>query len=345
MRAGRGERFPPDASGEPPPRSSRLARAALAVGPIGVLVVCLSLVPLPLFLEAPGPARDVVPRIDIDGTRTYEPKGRLLLTTVRLGRVTAFEAVRAWADPAIAVVPERDILAPGVTDQEFERLSLSQMDSSKIAAVVVALRRTTDYPRERGRGVVVQAVVPDTPAATRLFPGDLIVSVDGERLRGPAHLRALIRGAGAGTDLRLAVRPVEGGRRQVVRIAPATPPGEADPIIGIIPVWNFPFRVAISSGDIGGPSAGLMWALGVIDMLTPGDLTGGRTVAGTGDVDLGGGVRGIGGIRLKIAAAELAGARAFLLPRDNLDEARGAGADIELVPVDTVAQAVDYLER
>src|SRR5207247_1504061 len=109
------------------------------------------------------------------------------------------------------------------------------------------------------------------------------------------------------------------------------------------PVPTFPFGVTISSGDIGGPSAGLMWALGLYDVLTPGDLTGGRTVAGTGEIFPSGEVGPIGGVRDKIAAAEAAGADVFLVPVANLREARRAGAGLKLVPVRTFAQALGYL--
>ncbi|MGH2653006.1 MAG: YlbL family protein [Actinomycetota bacterium] len=312
---------------------------------MAVLLLCLYLVPLPLFVEAPGPSRDVLPRIDVDGAPTYRTEGRLLLTTVNIGRVSAVYAIGAWLDPAATLVPERDIVPPGRTDRELEQLSLSQMDSSKIAAVAAALRRVTDYPRDRGRGVLVQAVFAQTPAATKLFAGDLILAADGRAVRDPEHLRSLIRAAGTERSLRLAVMPVEGGERRRVEIRPARFPGEEDPIIGIVPVANFPFHVLIASGQIGGPSAGLMWALGLVDLLTPGDLTGGRTIAGTGELDLEGGVHGIGGIRLKIRAAADAGARVFLLPRDNLEEARGADEGILLVPVATLDEAVGFLER
>jgi PDZ domain-containing protein len=343
MRAGRGEGFPTGGEPEPPPSRDRW-RTLLASAPLGALLVCLYLVPLPLFVEAPGPARDVLPRIDVDGAETYPTKGRLLLTTVNIGRASPLHAVAAWLDPAARLVPEADILPPGHTDRQLEELSLSQMDGSKIAAVAAALRSVTDYPRERTAGVVVQEVFARTPAAGKLFPGDLIVAAGGRDLRDLGHLREVIREAGTRRTLRLTVMPLEGGERRDVMIRPARFPDVEDPLIGIVPVANFPFHVLIASGRIGGPSAGLMWGLGLVDLLTPGDLTEGRTVAGTGELDVEGGVHGIGGIRLKLRAATEAGAALFLLPRDNLEEAREAGEDIRLVPVATLDEAVAFLE-
>ncbi|HEX2029814.1 MAG TPA: S16 family serine protease [Actinomycetota bacterium] len=321
-----------------------MSRRLLALLPALTLLLCLYAVPVPLFVESPGPAHAVVPRIDIDEVRTYQPAGRMLLTTVNVGRVNLLDAVRAWIDPTAQVVPEREIFPPGQTEREFERLSRSQMDQSKIAAVAVALRRLTGYPRRHGPGALVYATQPRLPAHGRLFPGDLIVRAGGERVGGVPELRRSIRRAGVGGRLRLTVRPVEGGDRRSVRLRPVAAGPESEPRIGILPVANFPFPVVISSGRIGGPSAGLMWALGVIDLLEPGDLGGGRTLAGTGALDLEGRVYPIGGIGLKIAAAERAGAGVFLVPRGNLDEAEQAAETIELVPVRTVTDALRYLE-
>jgi Lon-like protease len=318
-------------------------RFAQLVAPAAALAVCLSVVELPLFVEAPGRTRSVLPLIDVDGTATYESEGRLLMTTVNLGRVNAFEAVAAWVDPQAVVIPERVIIPPGQTDQEYERASRSQMDQSKIAAVAVALELLTDYPDEHGPGVIVRDVLGGAPAEGRLFPGDLITHVNGSPLADVDQLRDAI-GAGEGSTVTLQVRPIEGGAASTVEVRPTRVEGVDRPVIGIATVVNFQYRVDIQSGTIGGPSAGLLWALGVIETLTPEDLTGGRVIAVTGTVDLEGRVGTVGGVRHKVVGAEDAGAEVFLLPRGDMADARGAGDRIELVPVDTVEQALRYLE-
>jgi Lon-like protease len=299
-------------------------------------------VDLPLFSVGPGPAREVLPRIDIDGRRTFESRGRLVLTTVNLGRVNVFGAFEAWADPSVDVVPEREILTPGQTERQHREQSSSEMDESKIAAVVVALRRLTAYPREHGDGVLVQDVVDGAPASGRLFPGDIVLAADGEPIDGVDEMRSAIEGAGTRRDLRLTVRSAD--ERRTVSLRPIPRPDGGGPIIGVVLVENFPFEIRIDSGDVGGPSAGLMWALGVVDLLTPGDLTSGRTVAGTGVIDLDGGVHAVGGIEHKILAAERAGADLFLLPQANMTEARAVAEHIDLVPVDQIEEALAYLE-
>jgi Lon-like protease len=319
-------------------------RRILLIGaPAAALAICLFAVELPVFVESPGSAREVLPLIDVDGAPTYGTRGRLLLTTVSLGRANVFESVAGWLDPNAAVLSEDEVLAPGQTDREYDEASRSQMDQSKIAAVAVALEPLTDYPREHGPGVIVQDALPGSPADGELHPGDLIVAIDGQRLDGVGDLRRRIAEGGTASNLELRVRPLEGGELRTVTLRPARVAGEERPVIGIASVPNFPFEVTISSGDIGGPSAGLMWAVGVTDVLTPGDLTEGRSVAGTGTVALDGSVGPIGGVRLKIVAAEEAGAEVFLVPAANMTEARGAGERIRLVSVATVEQAVDAL--
>jgi PDZ domain-containing protein len=315
-------------------------RTLLTLSPLVILAISLYLVDLPLFVEAPGRTQPVLSLIDIDGTTTYDSGGKLLLTTINVGRSNLYEALRGWLDDDMQVVPEREVIPPGQTEAEYERVQGSLMDQSKIAAVARALRRVVDYPLNARKGVIVHFVVAGTPAEGKLFTGDVITAVDGEPLGGLPQLKRLI-GEAKGRTLELSVEPLEGGTSRTVNVKPV--PVEDGPVIGISGIPNFPVDVRIESGEIGGPSAGLMWAVGVADLLTREDLTGGRVVAGTGTVDLGGGVGPVGGIHLKILAAERAGAHIFLLPHGNLPEARRAG-DMELVPVATVAEAIEVLE-
>jgi PDZ domain-containing protein len=134
------------------------------------------------------------------------------------------------------------------------------------------------------------------------------------------------------------------GKPQVVRLVRRPCGGSEKPLVGVSMIPSFPFPISISSGDVGGPSAGLMWAITMYDLLTPGDLTGGRTIAGTGVIETDGRVDPIGGIAEKIVAARDAGADVVLLPKGNLAEARAAGADgVRLVPVASFDQAVSWL--
>lgn len=320
-----------------------MRRLLFLLTPWVALGLSLYAVDLPMFAVGPGPAREVVPRIDIDGTRTFDSRGRLLLTTVNVGRVNVFGALDGWVDPKVDVVKERAILYPGQTDREYREESSTDMDESKIAAVAYALRRLTDYPRVHGEGVLVQDVVEGAPASGRLFPGDVVLAADGRSIDRVEEMRTAIGRAGTGRELRLTVESAD--ERRTVTLRPIRRQGEDVPIIGVVLVENFPFEIRIDSGDVGGPSAGLMWALGVVDLLTPGDLTSGRTVAGTGVIDLDGRVHAVGGIEHKVYAAEQAGAEVFVLPEANLADARRVAEAVDLVPVDRVDEALAYLEE
>ena len=311
--------------------------------PVLAFGLAASAVDLPVFSVGPGPVREVLPRIDVKGHRTYEPQGTLLLTTVSVRPLTVFDAVAAWLDPGRDVLREREVLGRGESVREYRRQSLSQMDESKIAAVAFALSETTDYPDDHGRGVLIQDVFAGLPAEGRLFPGETIVSIDGRPVREIEDVGRAVDRAGTTGTLRFTVEA--GGPRASVSLRPQRPPGQTRPLIGVVLVESFPFEVTIRSGDDGGPSAGLMWALGVLDLLTPGSLTSGRTIAGTGEIDPLGNVFSIGSVAHKVRAAERRGADAFLLPRANLVEARAGGAKVPLVPVDTVQDALRYLER
>lgn len=315
----------------------------LPVAPIAALVVSIVSVDLGLVAVSPGPTKNVLPLIDIEGTRTFRSEEALLLTTVNLLRADALTAIRGWIRPEVEVVPEKDIAPRGQTPEEFEQAARSQMDQSQIAAVVVTLERLTDYPEEHGPGALVQDVVAGSPAAGRLFPGDLIVAVDDEPVEDVEQLSEAIVATRARERLTLTVEA--GGKERTTAVQPRFLAGEDRPLLGVVLVENFPFEVVIDSGGIGGPSAGLMWALGVYDLLTPGDLGGGRTIAGTGEIDLEGIVKPIGGIEQKVIAAERAGVELFLLPEADLAAAQRVAEEIELMPVRTVAQAIRALER
>jgi len=312
------------------------------LAPAVLLAAVLYLVRLPYFVIAPGPAQDVEPLIHVQNHQTYPSDAHLLLTAVNLYQPNAYEALWAWLDKTEAVVPESDILAPGETQEQEAKRALSQMDTSKIDAAVVALSKYAGYPDRHGDGVLVESVLPDSPAGGKLFAGDLIVSVDGTAVMDPEQLGKMIQAAGIGHSLTFEIEAA--GETHRVAVAPAKIQGLDYPAIGIGSVANFPFPLVIESGDIGGPSAGLMWTLGVVDLLTPGDLSGGRVVAGTGTIDLDGKVGPIGGIAEKVVAAERAGAAVFFAPASEAGEARSVAGRIQIVPVMTYLDAIRYLQ-
>jgi PDZ domain-containing protein len=342
--------FPPPPTGiKPPPedRSDQIApirswRKVAVLAPVAILLFVLYLVRLPYFVLQPGPAQDVVPLIHVEQHQVYAPNGHLLLTAVNIYQPNIYQALWAWIDKTESVVPEKDILGPGETQQEELQRALSQMDTSKIDAAVVALAKFANYPTEHGEGVLVESVFPGSPADGKLFAGDLITSVDGTAIDDPDQLGTMIRAAGVGHPLTFEIEA--GGEKHSFTLAPARIEGVSYPVIGIGSVANFPFPLDIDSGDIGGPSAGLMWTLGLTDVLTPGDLTGGKTIAGTGTIGLDGTVGPIGGVAEKVVAAERAGAVIFFAPVQDAPDARSVAGHIQIVPVATYEDALRWLE-
>jgi PDZ domain-containing protein len=313
----------------------------MAAIPIAAFAIALSAVPLPYFGEGPGPAREVEPLIHVTGPQRYPSEGKFVLTSVSFRSLTLPKLIAAWRDPAESVVPESLLVFPGETQQHADLRSISEMDTSKIDATYWVLSRLKGYPKDHGAGTLVEAVGSGCPADGRLFPGDLIRSVNGHDIPDVTSLDRVLKGIP--TSSPLTIRVTAGGATTDVRLTRRRCGGLHRAVIGISTVPNFPFDVTISSGEIGGPSAGLMWALGLYDLLTPGDLTGGRTIAGTGTIDPQGKVGPIGGVENKIAAAENAGATAFLVPVDNLAAARTVPTHMRLVPVRTFQDALGYL--
>lgn len=310
---------------------------------IGVIAGLAITVYLPWYAVGPGPARAVQPLIRFEDRTRYESQGSFVMTSVRYTRLTGFDMLLAWLDPDRAVVARSVLYPDGENAQVQHERSISQMDSSKLDASAVVLRTLEGYPKDHGDGVLVESVVSGCAADGELFPGDRILSIDGEPVDGYRDASRAIEAAPSGSTLTFDLS-VDGDPETVDLVR--EPCGDSeDPLVGVRMINSFPFDVSISSGDIGGPSAGLMWALGLYDLLTTGDLTDGRTIAGTGQIALDGTVIPIAGIEGKLSAAADAGASVFLVPQGNMNAARASGGHgLELVPVATFDDALAYLQ-
>jgi PDZ domain-containing protein len=339
---------------EPSPRTSERDRSRITAAVahpfrialfavLGLAAVAAVSVRIPYYAEGPGPAHEVTPLIRFDDRPRYDPGGRLLWTTVQTEPLTPLGAAMAWLDPNREVIPEDVLYPPGVSREQEAQRSISQMDSSKLDAATVVLGILEDYPGDHGAGALETRTVPGCPADGELFPGDVIVEIDGRPIGSQLAASRAIGRAEAGETLDFVV-DVDGEREEASFVR--EPCGNEDELlVGVALQDGFPFDVAIETGDVGGPSAGLMWAVGLYELLTPDDLTAGRTIAGTGTIDFEGNVGPIGGIRDKVVAAERAGATLFLAPADNLPELAGVDTgDMRVVPVRTFDEALDALE-
>jgi len=298
---------------------------------------------LPYYSIGPGPARPVAPLIRFDDHARYESEGSFVLTSIHYEQLTAFGMVQSWLDPDRSVVSRDFLFRPGETVEEERRRATSQMDQSKLDAAYVVLDQVTGYPGEHGEGVLIESVVEGCAADGELFPGDLVHTIDGDEVDDVEEASLAIRAAPVGAPISFDV--TVDGERQSVSLIREPCGGQDRAIVGVSMIESFPFDLRISSGAIGGPSAGLAWALGFYDLLTPGDLANGRTIAVTGELGIDGTVFPIGAPDEKVAAASDAGATVLILPEDNLAQARSIGnRGVELVPVGSFEEALAYLQ-
>lgn len=319
-----------------------------------LVLVAAELVKVPYVRLAPGPVFDVLgetdsqPVIAIQGAQIYPTDGRLDMTTVSerggpFGALTLFEAFTGWWDPDVVVVPTSLLYPPDTTGDEAEQAGQDAFADSQEKARIAALEEVGE-PVETRAWVV--EVLPGSPAEGVLEHGDVVLAVDGTQVSGPDELAEAVRAKGPGVPVRLDIR--RGEAQRVVEVTTIANPD--DPTKGYLGlslgvIADSPIDVAFNLDDVGGPSAGLVFALGIVDKLTPGQLLDGRTVAGTGTMDYDGTVGAIGGIDQKMAAARSNGATLFLAPRDNCPEAAEKAPDgLTVAAVDSLSQAVDVLE-
>lgn len=321
------------------PRNRSLTAAAVLFFLVGLVIIAWN-IPLPLIAYSPGPVTDAADLIVIDGAPTFTSDGELVMLTVAGQDINAFEALVAAADPSVDVLARQVVRRPDESDEEYRRRNLEMMDQSAATAISVALSRVELGDGEGG--IFVTGYAAETPAGQVLDIGDRIVELGGEPIGAPEELAEVMSGKQPGDEITIEVE--RGGEVLSYDVELAAQEDEpSEPMIGIF-IRPLPFWVDIDTGVVGGPSAGMMYALSIIDILTPGSMTQGNVVAGTGTIDLEGNVGPIGGVRQKVVAAEAAGAEYMILPEGNYEAAQSAPRqDLDLVPVATIDEALEFL--
>lgn len=318
--------------------------------------IALGVVPSPYVIEQPGPvyntlgtapnADDVeTPLISIPGETVYPTEGSLDLLTVSVfgnqeTRPSWLAVASAWLDPSKAVIPVDQAFPAGVSTEQRDSQNQAAMVNSQQDAIAAALSHLRyDYPTTAS-----VVTLPDgSPAAGILQPGDVISSVNDTAVASITELRAALQTAGADKPVNVGI--VRDGTPQTVSVTPVMSGDSVVLGINVTTRYDFPFTVDLELDRVGGPSAGMMFALGIIDKLTPGSLQGGASVAGTGTIDQAGNVGPIGGIQQKLYGAHDAGANWFLAPADNCDEVTGHIPDgLTVFSVKTLDQALAALD-
>lgn len=322
--------------------SQRTLAGILALPLVVALWIAAVVAPLPYVVYSPGITLDVLGEgadgeiVQIGDEKTYRTDGQLMLTAVYVTRpaskVNIFEVMGAWIDRDKAVLPYDAVYAPDQTREDVEVQGAVAMASSKDTAVAVALQA---LGRDVESVVEVLQVRDGYPAEGELEVGDVLLRVAGRDISTPQDVVDAVQSVPAGESVEFEVR--RAGADTSVTVLPRDVDGT--PMIGITPGagYDFPFEVDVNVDPaIGGSSAGLIFALAVYDTLTPGSLTGGEAVAGTGTVAPDGTVGPIGGVSQKIASSREDGAELFLVPAANCDEARSArNGDMRLVKATT----------
>lgn len=324
------------------------------------------LIKVPYAEMSPGPTVNTLGEVDgdpvlqITGHKTYKTSGHLNMTTVRVTgadyNMNLVEAVYGWLGHDSLVVPHDTLYPDGKTEQQSTQENAEEFSQSQESAKVAAL---TELGIPVSSRVVVSTVIKDSPAQGKLHAGDVIKAVDGTAVKQPEDVAKLVTRHKPGQDVTFTVVPAkaaaaaekagkEPGGTEKITLTTAKAPKENRAIVGIQAGTDhtFPFGIDIKLADVGGPSAGLMFSLGIVDKLTPGQLTGGKFVAGTGTIDDKGKVGPIGGINMKLVGARNAGARYFLTPADNCKSAASDTPDgLTLVRVKTIDDAKKSLDR
>lgn len=334
------------------PMSRRLVTLIIAGACVLAGLAVAVVTSVPYVALTPGPTLNTLGKpngkalIQITGHRTYPTNGNLNLVTVSYSggpgtNFNIFNALSAWLTPDNAVVPQSEIFTPGQTQQQVVKQDTQQMVGSQEDATAAALC----YLNIKFETIdKIQVVSKGTPAHGILHPGDTINAVDGTPVDCRHSVVTMIRDRKAGAPVTLTIE--RNGATKTVTLRTMNNGGV--PVVGVqlaTPSYVFPFAVKIDIPGIGGPSAGMMFALGIIDKLTPDALTGGKFIAGTGEIDPTGSVEPIGGIQQKMAGARAAGATVFLTPAANCVNTVGAVPNgLRLVKVSTLAGAVADLE-
>lgn len=323
---------------------------------IALLLVFSTFFKLPYYVTMPGTAEPLRPLVEVKGG--YKEKGKFMLTTVRMGQANLFSFVFAHMSKYNELYRIDEVRQQGENDEEYTHRQLKMMENSKETAIAVAYKKANKPVSYRNKGVYVLYVVDNMPAAKYLKSGDQLVAIDGQRIDEADEFIQYVSGKKKGERVHLTYK--RSGKERTATLALAPFPNEKNRIgLGVSVMTDRDIvtdpPVHIESDEIGGPSAGLMFALEVYNQLVPEDLTKGYDIAGTGTINIDGEVGPIGGISQKVIAAHKAGADIFFAPNERgakhsnykeaVKTAKDIGTKMKIVPVDTFDDAVQFLQK
>ena len=329
-------------------KAVRLSAVFLFLLPL--VAVTVIMIPINDGLEAPGFTASVEPMVHMPAQYRHSSAGSLILTSViPQAPILVGEWIYAQLDHAVVIEPESQIVPPNTNAQTVSVQNYQMLSNSDTTAIFIGLH-LAGYQVDINDGLIIGAIQPQSQAVGILQTGDIITGANGLPIITQMDLANQLQLMTPGSVINLTIeRNGQTMEVSVVTIPPSTANGPAR--IGIVVEqhnsgFNLPFPIKIIPKKIvGGPSAGLMFTLGVYDLVTGEDLTGGRKIAGTGTIDLEGNVGAIGGVQQKVAAAERAGAQYFFVPSSNYADATAVAKNITVVEVNTAQDAINFLRN
>ena len=312
---------------------------------IFISISSLSLIKTDYYFMSPGPPYQW--EIDYADVDFYEFEGNLFQLTVRRDEASALIYLWSYLDSSFDLYPREVILPRGVTPKELSEISIQNMKTSENVAIAVALQNLNYDIDSKGDGVLVVGILDDSPVKDKLLKGDLLTTINDEQIFSASEFIASLRKYDIGETVTIGLtRDIDGIDTEISISTELIEHIEYsnEPMVGFLATtvnerFDFPFEIDIKTGNVGGPSAGLMMALNVYNNLIPNDITNSLIIAGTGTIEIDGSVGPVGGIRQKIIAAKRAGSELILVPTANYEEASPLSTD------DTAIVAVDSFEE
>ncbi|MGM0502597.1 MAG: YlbL family protein [Bacillota bacterium] len=315
-----------------------------------MIVALLLLYPINYYVVSPGIAKAIAPMVKVEG-QTYPTEGEIMLTTVSMKQANLIDY--AWIklfNPELRELQSMDFLPKNVKMEEYFELMEEMMKESQLKAQAVALDNLGYQPQITGGGVKIVQVLEKSNGYGRLKEGDIIVAVDGEEVQLITETVDKIQNRDLGATAQVTVKR-ETEKKTFKIKTKALKENSTKPSIGVLITpyrrqYDFPIKININAGKIGGPSAGSMFTLEIYNQLTTADITKGVKIAGTGTISLDGSIGAIDGIRQKIAAAEQEGAKIFFVPAGNWKAAKKfKDKKIKLVKVAVFSEIINYLKN
>lgn len=329
------------------------------------IVIVLSFVPTPYYLMKPGSAMALGSMVNVEGGQKKDTRGSFLLTTVRMGPASVVGYLYAKVDPYVELVKSTQVHSPHESNEEYNKRELEIMKDSQLTAQIIAFQKVGLPVQVKNQGAIVMQLIPEMPAEKVLKVGDVITKVDGKNISTAQDLIIAISDKKVGDQVVL--EWTRDGTSMKATITLAKLPSNTNETragIGLTsPITKreviLPNKVTIQSEKIGGPSAGLMFALEIMNQISPNDLTKGYRIAGTGEILQDGSVGRIGGIDHKVIAAAAEDVDIFFAPNDRLplgvkdktnyeeavETAKKINTDMKIVPVRTIDDAIKYLKN